>query len=50
MKKQFIFIDDSGDPGLKDSSTSRLVIAAVIIMDRENLSTLNAAINGFRAG
>ena len=50
MKKQFIFIDDSGDPGLKDSSTSRLIIAAVIVMDRENLSTLNAAINGFRAG
>jgi hypothetical protein len=50
MKKQFIFIDDAGDPGLKESSTSRLVIAAVIIIERENLSELNAAINGFRAG
>ena len=50
MKKQFIFIDDSGDTGLKKSSTSKLVIAAVVVVERENLSELNAAINGFRAG
>ena len=50
MKKQFIFIDDSGDTGLKDSATTHFVVAAVLIVDRNNLDTLKIAMEGFRAG
>jgi len=50
MPKQFIFIDDSGDPGLSKSSTSHFIVAAVLVVESEQLSNLVIAINGFRAG
>jgi hypothetical protein len=50
MSKQFLFIDDSGDTGLKDSATTHFVVAAVLIVDRKNLDTLRLAMDGFRAG
>ncbi|MCL2085315.1 DUF3800 domain-containing protein [Candidatus Saccharibacteria bacterium] len=50
MSKQYIFIDDSGDPGLVKSNTTRFVVAAVLVVDRQNLDYLTAAIDGFRAG
>ena len=45
---QHIFIDDSGDPGLKKSNTFLLVVAAVVIINYENVVSLSTAINGFR--
>ena len=50
MSKQFVIIEESGDPGLKNSNTTHLIIVAVIVADREKLTELNAAIDGFRAG
>lgn len=50
MDRQFIFLDDSGDPGLNNSNTPRMVVAAVLLACRENVEKLSAAINGFRAG
>ncbi len=50
MKQQYVFVDDSGDPGLVGSNTSHLVIAAVLIEDREKLLQLSTAIDGSRAG
>jgi len=35
---------------LKKSATSHFIVAAVLIIDRENLDTLTVALNGFRAG
>ena len=50
MKKQFVFIDDSGDPGLGKSATSHFIVAAVLIVDSDQLNDLVIAMNGFRAG
>ena len=50
MSKQFVFIDDSGDPGLSKSATSHFIVAAVLVVDSEQLSNLVIAMNGFRAG
>jgi hypothetical protein len=46
--KQYIFIDDSGDPGLKQSSTSHFIIAAVLLLDEGEKQLLNDAITLFR--
>jgi hypothetical protein len=46
--KQYIFIDDSGDPGLKQSSTSHFIIAAVLLLDENKKELLNDAITRFR--
>ena len=48
MSKQFVFLDDSGDTGLKNSATSNFIIAAVLVVDRENLNNLTTALNNFR--
>jgi len=50
MKQQLVFVDDSGDTGLKKSNTTRFIVAAVLLANQENLIKLTAAINGFRAG
>jgi len=50
MPKQFVFIDDSGDPGLMKSSTNHFIIAAVLVVEQENLNNLKVALDGFRAG
>ena len=50
MLKQFVFIDDSGDPGLLKSSTNHFIIAAVLVVEQENLNNLRVAMDGFRAG
>ena len=33
MKKQLVFIDDSGDPGFKGAASSHFVVACAIFMD-----------------
>jgi len=43
-----VFIDDSGDAGLKKSSTEQLIIAAVIVIDEDKRKLLSDAINLFR--
>jgi len=48
MNKEFIYIDDSGDAGLKGSITDRLIIAAVIMVDEDKKTALNDAINLYR--
>ena len=50
MPKQFIFIDDSGDPGLSKSATSHFIVAAVLVIEDKNYTNLVTAMNGFRAG
>ena len=50
MSKQFIVIDDSGDPGLIKSSTRHFIIAAIFIENSENYVKLATALSGFRAG
>ena len=50
MYKEFVYIDDSGDPGLVKSSTSHFIVAAVLVVERENLNNLIVALDGFRAG
>ena len=48
MKREFIYIDDSGDAGLKGSISDRLIIAAVIMVDEDKKTALNDAINLYR--
>ena len=50
MSKSYIIIDDSGDPGLKDSNTARFIVAAVVVANRENLEKLSTGLAAFRAG
>ena len=50
MSKQFVFIDDSGDPGLIKSSTSHFIVAAVLVVTSENYVRIMTALSGFRAG
>ena len=50
MPKQFIFIDDSGDPGLIKSSTSHFIVVAVLVANSENYARLVTALSGFKAG
>jgi len=48
MDKEFIFIDDSGDAGMRKSSTDRLVIAAVIVVDEDIKTVISDEINLYR--
>ena len=48
MSKQYVFIDDSGDAGLRNSNTDQLVVAAVIVVDENKKVLLEDAINLFR--
>jgi len=48
MKRNFLFIDDSGDIGFKDESSSHFLIAAVLVVDEEKKQTINDAIDAFR--
>lgn len=50
MDKYFIYIDDSGDPGLKGDSTSNFIIASVILVGTENRDNLSKAINDYKRG
>jgi len=46
--KQFVIIDDSGDPGVGGSSTSHFIIAAVIIVGESEKRKLIAAVDQYR--
>lgn len=48
MDKQLIFIDDSGDPGFKGASSSRLIMAAALFTDSQEATTLSKEIDKFR--
>jgi len=48
MTKEFIYIDDSGDAGLRNSNTDRLIIAAVIMVDEDKKAALSNSINLYR--
>ena len=48
MKRKYLYIDDSGDPGFKTTSTSHLVIAAVLLLDEDKKLLLDDAITIFR--
>jgi len=48
MSKQYVFIDDSGDAGLRNSNTDQLIVAAIIVVDENKKELLEDAINLFR--
>ena len=50
MDKEFLILDDSGDPGLVKSSTSHFIVAAVLVLNSESYDKLVMAMNDFRAG
>jgi hypothetical protein len=47
-KEQFIFIDDSGDPGLTNSSSSHFIIAAVVVVCADELDNITKVIDEYR--
>ena len=50
MSKQIVHIDESGDMGLLKTNTStlRIIVAAVLVTESDNLTELVAAIDGDR--
>ncbi|MCL2821046.1 MAG: DUF3800 domain-containing protein [Oscillospiraceae bacterium] len=48
MKRNYLFIDDSGDIGFKNESSSHFLIAAVLVVDEEEKQTINDTIDAFR--
>ncbi len=50
MEKYYIYIDDSGDPGLKGDSTSNFIITSVILIGQENRDGLIQAIDEYKKG
>ena len=50
MGKYYIYIDDSGDPGLKGDSTNNFIIASVVLVGQENRDRLIQAIDGYKKG
>lgn len=48
MNKQLIFIDDSGDPGFKSTSSANFVISAVLFTDSKIAMNVSKCISGFR--
>ena len=48
MQKQLIFIDDSGDPGFRGSTSDFLIMAAAVFTSSEDATKLNKAISDFR--
>lgn len=48
MKKQLVFIDDSGDPGFKVVSSSNFVMAAAVFIDPEVAFSLSEHISEYR--
>jgi len=48
MKRNYLFIDDSGDTGFKEESSSHFLIAAVLVVDEESKDVLCDVIDSFR--
>lgn len=48
MGKQLVFIDDSGDPGLKSVSSNNFVMAAVFFTDKKIAEALSGKISDYR--
>jgi len=48
MGKQLVFVDDSGDPGLKNTSSNNFVIAAALFINPRVAETLSEQISRYR--
>jgi hypothetical protein len=46
--RQFVILDDSGDPGVEGSRTSHFIIAAVIILGEDDKEKHTAAVDNYR--
>lgn len=50
MDKYYIYIDDSGDPGLAGGGSSNFIIASVVLVGKENRDNLIQAIDDYKKG
>lgn len=48
MKKELVFIDDSGDPGFKSTSSANLVMAAAVFIDADEADKLSKRISEYQ--
>ena len=48
LSKQYVILDDSGDPGVSSTSTSHFIIAAVIVVGENNKDKLSATVDQYR--
>ena len=48
MTKQLIFVDDSGDPGFKEGSSSNFVMAAAVFIDPKVAAALSQRLSDYR--
>lgn len=48
MGKQLVFIDDSGDPGFKETSSANFVMAAAVFIDSDVADELSNEIDKYR--
>ena len=50
MEKYFIYVDDSGDPGLNVGGSNNFIIASVVLVGQENRDKLIQAIDEYKKG
>ena len=48
QQREYVICDDSGDPGVEDSSMSHFIIAAVIVVGEDKKEKLTAAVDKYR--
>lgn len=48
MKKQLVFIDDSGDPGFQGATSANFVMASAVFVDSEVATEINKVISDFK--
>lgn len=48
IKKQLVFVDDSGDPGFKRASSNNFIMAAALFVDPEVATMLSDCISEYR--
>lgn len=48
MDKSFIYIDDSGDSGLRSDGSNNFIIASVVLIDQKDRDDLTDAINKYK--
>lgn len=50
MAKTFIYIDDSGDPGLTSGSSRYFIIASIVLVGKDDRDSLIKAIDDYKRG
>lgn len=50
MEKSYVYIDDSGDPGVRGGGSNSFIIASVVLVGQESRDNLTRAIDEYKRG